>query len=93
MLGDAGQRKAIAVMIAGALLVVLGVFFVIASQPIVLQDFAFVDAEQGDEFYLDANGMVSSEPPILGTAGGVLLGAGVALATGVGGYVLGRRRR
>lgn len=92
-MSDAGQRKAIAVMIAGALLLVLGIFFVVASQPIVLQDFGFVGG-QGREFHLDANGMVSNAPPFLSPAtGGVLLGAGVALATGVGGFVLGRRRR
>ena len=92
MLSDAGQRKAVAVMTIGALLLVLGIFFVIASQPIVLQDFAFVGG-QGQDFHLDANGMVSNGPQFLSPAtGGVLLGVGVALAAGAGGYVLGRRR-
>lgn len=93
MLSDAGRRRAIAVMGLGGLLLVLGVFFVIASQPTVLQDFAFVGG-QGQEFNLDATGMVSNAPRFLSPAtGGMLLGAGVALATGVGGFVLGRRCR
>lgn len=80
-------------MAAGVSLVVLGIFFVIASEPVLVQDFAFV-GNQGEEFHIDANGMVSSGPQLLSpSTGGVLLGAGVALAAGVVGYVLGRRRR
>ncbi|WP_299169188.1 hypothetical protein [uncultured Arthrobacter sp.] len=92
MLSDTARRRAIAVLSVGALLLVLGIFLVVASQPIVVEDFAFVP-EVGDEVYFDANGMISSRPQYLNPAtGGVLLGAGVALAAGVGGFVLGRRR-
>ncbi|KRF08860.1 hypothetical protein ASH00_04035 [Arthrobacter sp. Soil782] len=89
---DSGWRKAIAVLAVGALLVVLGVFLVIGSQPAPTQDFGFVGG-QGQEFHLTSNGVLSNGPLLFSpTMGGVLLGAGVALAAGVGGFVLGRRR-
>ena len=90
---DSGWRKAIAVLSVGALLVVLGVFLVIGSQPAVVQDVGFV-GRQGQEFHITSNGVLSNGPLLLSpTMGGVLLGTGVALAAGVGGFVLGRRRR
>lgn len=92
MQADPASRKAFAVMAAGALLIVLGIFFTIASEPILVQDFAFVGG-QGDQFRIDGNGMVSDAAEFLSpTTGGVLLGTGVALAAGVGGFLLGRRR-
>ncbi|GAB3551652.1 hypothetical protein GCM10027404_21160 [Arthrobacter tumbae] len=93
MRADPGWRKAIAVLSVGALLLVLGVFLVIGSQPVAMQEFASVGG-QGQEFHLTSNGVLSNGPLLFSPAmGGVLLGTGVALAAGVGGFVLGRRRR
>ena len=93
MLGDVGRRVAIAVIAGGVALLVLGVFIVLASQPVPRQDFGFVGG-QGQHYFIDAGGMVSSGPQFLSPAtGGVFLGAGMSLAAGVAGYVLGRRRR
>lgn len=77
----------------GCVVVIVGVFFVIASRPVGTQDFAFI-AGQGQEFHLDEGGVVSNAPQLISRAtGGILLGVGVALAAGVGGFLLGRRRR
>lgn len=88
-----GSRGARAVLILGSALLVLGVFIAIASQPVTNTDFGFV-AGQASGYSIDANGNIINRPWFLSpTVGGVLLGAGVALAVGVGGYVLGSRRR
>lgn len=86
-------RNAVVVLAGGALLLVLGLFVVIASQPIPVQEFGSSDG-QGQAVNVAANGVVLGSPWFLShTTGGLILTAGAALAAGIAGYTLGGQRR
>lgn len=78
-MSDVRARRWRLMLILGIVLVALGSFIALTSQPVAVRDIGFVPGQE-----------VSPFPARL--VGGVMLGAGVALAAAVCGYVLGRRR-
>ncbi|NJC23975.1 hypothetical protein BJ994_003051 [Arthrobacter pigmenti] len=87
------SRGALAVLVTGGSLLLIGILIAVLSQPVFVGDFGFI-AGQGGGVSVDGNGYITNTPGFpTRLLGGLLLGSGVALAAAVGGYVLGRRRR
>ncbi|GAB3533659.1 hypothetical protein GCM10027403_08060 [Arthrobacter tecti] len=87
------SRGALAVLVTGGSLLLIGILIAVLSQPVIVGDFGFIAGKSG-EVSVDGNGYITNIPGFpTRPVGGLLLGGGVALAAAVGGYALGRRRR